>query len=233
MTQATCDSCDNPFEYEYSGRGRRPAKCPECRGQKASTPKPKSSTVMTLGAGRTATAAPGKVFKELPTEAWEYDDYRAAGKNAVGIVQGAQWYLGALAAGVGKKYGDDKLGKFAQDIGISAGTLSNHRTTFEAWRESSLRSELSYSVAKALNSQADREDLVKANPKMTVAEARKIVQQRNAGKPRTTAASSPDISDADITEDKNDVFRECVSKFETLAQAKLAVERIWNELHTA
>lgn len=49
-------------------------------------------------------------------------------------VQGHYWMLGAIAASLDKKYGDDVIGKFASDVRSSAKRIREYRQTYQTWQ---------------------------------------------------------------------------------------------------
>jgi hypothetical protein len=86
------------------------------------------------------------------------------------------WRLAELADQVAAQYGQDRLGKFATEIGIAHCTVKRRRTTYRNWKEAAksdpgLLSSLSYSVARELENHPERVRLVKENPNMTKREA--------------------------------------------------------------
>jgi hypothetical protein len=105
----------------------------------------------------------------------------AEGKRLVVMADKNDWRLTALAHQVVKKYGENKLSKFASEIGISHCAVKRRRTTYRNWEEilkgdPGLLFSLSYSVARALETHPDRERLIKANPQMTKREAVRLMK---------------------------------------------------------
>jgi hypothetical protein len=109
-------------------------------------------------------------------------DYREHVRLGREVVRRSAWALGMLAASVGNRLGETNLSQYADDIGVKNSTLRSYRATYVAWPEAVGRP-THYSVAQALNTLEDRYDLIKANPGMTVREARQIADQRHEESP--------------------------------------------------
>jgi len=87
-----------------------------------------------------------------------------------------QWYLGELASKVEIKYGQNKLGEYAAEIGEHRGTLRSYRQTVQAWPTKNERPR-SFSVARDLNAHPDRVKIVAHNSKISNTEARAIMKE--------------------------------------------------------
>ena len=120
----------------------------------------------------------------------DYDAAVAEGKRIVARMDRSpeQMRLGELADSVVTKYGEDRLSKFAKDIGFAACTLKRSRSVFRAWLPEEGKEgapPISFAVAQALQAHPRRLELVAAKPEMTQREARKIMNQFRKG--QTTA----------------------------------------------
>ena len=58
-----------------------------------------------------------------------WEDFVNCGLNLRSLKDKTSWYLGLLALGVETKWGEDSLGKYAKEIGISASSLRVYRWT--------------------------------------------------------------------------------------------------------
>ena len=116
-----------------------------------------------------------------------YDEAVVSGRNLVLAMKDSQFELGRIAAQLEPKYGDETLGRFAEEIGIDRGTLKSYRTTYIKWKTEPVRPR-SYSVARALNPHPRKADIIQETPELTVKEADKKVEQwraeSSAGKER-------------------------------------------------
>jgi len=87
------------------------------------------------------------------------------------------WYrLGELADRVEKKWGEQKLERFARDIGENAGLLKRHRSVFRAWKGAPGRPK-SFETAKALQTHPRRFDLIREKPDTSKRQALKLMKQ--------------------------------------------------------
>lgn len=123
---------------------------------------------------------------------WTYEQCVEA---ALVVQIGRQWALGKLAVKVGKSYGENLLGQYAEDIGENVKTLYEYRATYVAWENSARAENLSYKTCAILAAQPDRADIVAANPKMTVKQARELVRSRK--EPTEQAAANADDPNKD------------------------------------
>jgi hypothetical protein len=72
--------------------------------------------------------------EQLPTFKGEaYEDHVSTWLEVDRSVQGHYWMLGAIAASLVKKHGDDVMGKFGSDVGRSARTIRFYASTYRAW----------------------------------------------------------------------------------------------------
>jgi hypothetical protein len=123
-----------------------------------------------------------------PTETIPFDDCVREGREIVARIKDAeqgQLRLGELADKVVQtKYGDRTLAKFAEAIGISHCTLERHRSVYRAWKEIPAPGpELpSYAAMRALQDHPDRAGIVRDNPKLTKAEASRMMSDHKEGK---------------------------------------------------
>ncbi|SRR6266540_838703 len=88
------------------------------------------------------------------------------------------WEYGDLALQVPKKYGENTLQHFADDVGIVFETMKSYRSVSAAFpKQNGIRIPVcSWAVHQILMAQSDRLELVKK--RMTVEEARKLVEKR-------------------------------------------------------
>ena len=107
-----------------------------------------------------------------PDDYMLYNGYVEAGKAAANH----QWTLGDLAISVTalKSYGEAKLANYADDVGVEHGTLKRYRDVSKAWSEKAIRI-ANWSVCMVLSTHPDRVTIVAADPSMTVAKAREIM----------------------------------------------------------
>lgn len=103
-----------------------------------------------------------------------WDSYVAEGRRLVEEADQIQWRLGDLALGVEKSYGDNKLGQFAEEIGVNPKTLSQYRMVAQAYPEKVGRP--TFWLAYELRNQDDRVELARHG--MTCAEARAVAKER-------------------------------------------------------
>lgn len=62
-----------------------------------------------------------------------YEEHVSTWAQVDRSVQGHYWMLGAVAASLVKKYGDDITGKFASDVGASRDRIWRYARTYRAW----------------------------------------------------------------------------------------------------
>ena len=60
-------------------------------------------------------------------EDWDWETFVGMGMEARSLKDISQWVLGKLALGISKKYGQDKLGEYAKEIGVDKKSLSIYR----------------------------------------------------------------------------------------------------------
>ena len=77
-----------------------------------------------------------------------YDEAVVNGRNLVSSMKDIQFELGQIASKLEPKYGDETLGRYAEEIGIEFGTLKSYRATYRKWKNEPVRPK-SFSVAKA------------------------------------------------------------------------------------
>jgi hypothetical protein len=106
-----------------------------------------------------------------PSDDMLYSSYVEAGRIAVKH----QWTLGDLAIQVTalKSHGEAKLATYADEIGVEYSTLQTYMAVAKKWPENLGRPR--FSLAQVLNSHPDRVAIVAADPDMTVAKAREIM----------------------------------------------------------
>lgn len=62
-----------------------------------------------------------------------WEDYVSAGVMARELKDMSQWFLGELATGIEKKYGEDSLGKYSREIGVNPKSLAEYRRVVKKW----------------------------------------------------------------------------------------------------
>jgi hypothetical protein len=102
------------------------------------------------------------------------------GRKAVTAQGKANWLLGDIALTVKPEYGDDTVGKLADEIGIPRATLANFRTIAAAYEPDVRETGNSHTVYGIFASQDDRVVLVTGKI-WTVREARAEIVTRNGG----------------------------------------------------
>lgn len=74
------------------------------------------------------------VQDELPVfRGQSYEEHVSTWLEVDRSVQGHYWMLGAVAASMVKRYGDDVAGKFASDVGASRDRIWRYARTYRAW----------------------------------------------------------------------------------------------------
>jgi hypothetical protein len=71
------------------------------------------------------------------------------------------WTLGDLALEVETSYGEDKLGQFADDIGVPYTSMDEYRRISAAYKNPVRTGNLSWSVYKIFAAQENRAELIK------------------------------------------------------------------------
>lgn len=106
------------------------------------------------------------------------------------IEEAKQWVLGDLACEVETRYGDEDMRIFATEIGVYYHTLRGYAATSAAFPRGSVgRQTHSYGVYQTLAAQEDRLELVSAE-RMTVAQARQLVEKRDTNARRNAARAA-------------------------------------------
>ncbi len=134
----------------------------------------------------------GKVAQAKAKPASE-SDYKAAvaqAKQILAEIDRGWWQLGELADKVTKKYGEQRLKRFADDIGIGLCTLERRRSVYRAWSTNEAPAPKSYAVAQELQAVEGRFELIKQNPNMTKREAREIKAAPEKSQSRTEQAGA-------------------------------------------
>jgi hypothetical protein len=105
----------------------------------------------------------------------KYEAAVSEGKEILARSKRDQLRLGELAANVETKYGDRTLANFAKELGISPCTLERNRSVYLAWQKPAARP-VSYADTRALQNHPNPYDIAAENPKLTEAEARKLMR---------------------------------------------------------
>lgn len=77
------------------------------------------------------------VIRDARVESWE--DHVEAWHHLGRQVDGAAWARAAIAASLKGRYGDDAVGRFAEEVGFSRAAVYQFAKTFEAFPEKSTR----------------------------------------------------------------------------------------------
>jgi len=117
-----------------------------------------------------------------PTDTIPYDQAVAEGKKILADAERGQWRLGELAHNVEKGYGERKLAKFAEAIGVAPCTLLRYRDVYRAWKDICAPgrksiSDIPYSVLRELAGHKEREKIIHKDPNITKREAREEVRK--------------------------------------------------------
>ena len=62
-----------------------------------------------------------------------WEEFVSAGVMARELKDMSQWFIGELATGIEKKYGEDSLGKYAREIGVNPKSLAEYRRVVKKW----------------------------------------------------------------------------------------------------
>ena len=82
---------------------------------------------------------------ELPAFRGEsYEEHVSTWLTVDESVQGHFWMLGAIAASLDKKYGEDIMGKFASDVRSSRTRIREYAATYKAWENNDRSAFLSF-----------------------------------------------------------------------------------------
>lgn len=112
--------------------------------------------------------------KEKNTNLESYLNFVMLGRKAVERQSRDNWRIGELAAQVETAYGEAKLEKYADDIGIDYSVLKHCRTTYIAWSQKAGCT--AFWTANVLNPHPDRFKIFETNPKITQKQARETMQ---------------------------------------------------------
>ena len=126
----------------------------------------------------------GSADTTTPTDTIPYDQAVAEGKKILADAERGQWRLGELAHNVEKGYGERKLAKFAEAIGVAPCTLLRYRDVYRAWKDICAPgrksiSDIPYSVLRELAGHKEREKIIHKDPNITKREAREEVRKLN------------------------------------------------------
>ena len=129
-----------------------------------------------------------------PTDTIPYDQAVAEGKKILADAERGQWRLGELAHNVEKGYGERKLAKFAEAIGVAPCTLLRYRDVYRAWKDICAPgrksiSDIPYSVLRELAGHKEREKIIHKDPNITKREAREEVRSLRALRKRSSSRS--------------------------------------------
>jgi hypothetical protein len=138
-------------------------------------------------------------------------EYLAAveeGKAIVADVSGKQWALGDLALNVEKKYGENRLERFAEDINFpgAACTLGRYRPVCLAFPKTGPRPTF-FASAKVLQKHPHRICIVAETPDISAHEAREKMRKWRDEQKGTASptAEADEADDDDLEEEADDV----------------------------
>ncbi len=137
----------------------------------------------------------------------EYMTVVAECKAAITEISSKQWILGNGACTVTKKYGDNALERFAEDINFpgAACTLGRYRSVCVAFPKTGGRP-LFFGSAQKLQKHPDRHQIVRDNPDITKREAIELMREWRARQNGTAAPLADDVeADDELEEDVDDV----------------------------
>jgi hypothetical protein len=117
-----------------------------------------------------------------------YDEAIDEAKEILARTDKDQIRLGELADKVQPLYGDRTLASFAKQISIAPCTLARYRSVYRAWAEIEAPGPVSYAVRRELQDHPDRAEIVKEQPNLTKAQARKIMREFK-GEPKLKSGS--------------------------------------------
>jgi hypothetical protein len=122
-------------------------------------------------------------------------------KAATADISGKQWILGDGAAQVTKKYGENRLERFAEDINFhgAACTLGRYRPVCLAFPKTGPRPRF-FGSAKVLQTHPDRIQIVTENGNISMRDARAIMRKWRAEHPDKAQAEEDDPIDEEDTE---------------------------------
>jgi len=146
------------------------------------------------------------VSKVQDTNEMEYLAAVEEGKAIIADVSGKQWALGDLALKVEKKYGENRLERFAEDINFpgAACTLGRYRPVCVAFPKTGPRPTF-FASAKVLQKHPDRIRIVTENPDISAHEAReKMRKWRDEQKGTASPTAEADEADDDDLEEEAD-----------------------------
>jgi hypothetical protein len=133
-------------------------------------------------------------------------------RTASAKVDGFNWLIGDLALSVATEYGENKIGKFSDEISQEVTSVRNMRTVSAAYpaTDDVVRTLQSWTVYAVFASQDDRDALVKhgnEGNKWTVSAARALVKSRKDGDETgngndETGGDETGNSDETVTRDK-------------------------------
>jgi hypothetical protein len=147
----------------------------------------KSAPVGQRNAARTAARGLRKQIGALVVQGDpKYHDLVKRGK----IAAKSLWILGDLAAQIEGEYGKDRLGQYAEDIGVPYETLKAARSTVRAWPDEKGR-RLSFSASQAMNALPDRFKIAEKRPGLTVAQAREMASAHRDSMRRDETEEQP------------------------------------------
>jgi hypothetical protein len=146
-----------------------------------------------------------KMPKVQDTNETEYLAAVEEGKAIIADVSGKQWALGDLALKVEKKYGENRLERFAEDINFpgAACTLGRYRPVCVAFPKTGPRPTF-FASAKVLQKHPDRIRIVTEKPGIGAHEARELMREWRGKQNGTASLAADDVEADDELEEEAD-----------------------------
>ena len=98
-------------------------------------------------------------------------------KSTQAAIKSTEMELGKLADGLKPIYGKETLARFAKKIRLSADRLNRCRSVYRAYKDKEIKGPSpKFGVLQALQGHPEREEIIRENPKLTVAQARTFMR---------------------------------------------------------
>ena len=156
---------------------------------------------------------PPAIIETIPIKrSWE--EYVSVGIEAREQKDNSQWELGDLACGIEKDYGNDTIGKFANEIGVNKSTLKNYVQISKSFRKvpRGTFSILSYSHFREIAPLEDKEYWLEQASDNDWSVEQLRIEIKNHKEQTTTPEA--DVIDRPIVNDGENIYR-LSEKFQT------------------
>jgi hypothetical protein len=155
-------------------------------------------------------------------------EYQAAVERCKAVcasLSAKQWVLGDEADKVEKRYGENRLEQFAEDINFPGAvcTLKRCRDVCRKWPKERARPRF-FASAKVLATHDDRWAIVERNPDISKREAREIMRQRRAEQADATPDQPNQAEEGDPIEEEEDTATTPEATASSPAKAKRAAK---------